>query len=162
MQSVVFSNSLFDYSVPLNKLFLHSKLSSSVNNIFVLYFLTQSCYFGSDRNYSERRRWVIIPCYNRMDNDPYRDHHHARATKLHKVSFVDPHGAHRAFCPSRIKFFNNLSTMALPCCSAQHRCFRAHRMGNYANWNIDHVLFLTDKILREKLIEVKSESGVRK
>jgi len=100
MQSVVFSNSLFDYSVPLNKLFLHSKLSSSVNNIFVLYFLTQSCYFGSDRNYSERRRWVIIPCYNRMDNDPYRDHHHARATKLHKVSFVDPHGAHRAFCSS--------------------------------------------------------------
>jgi len=112
MQSVVVSSALFDYSLSLHTVSLQSKLSSSVNNVFVLYVLTQSCYFGSDRNYSDRRRWVIIPCYNRMDNDPYRDHHHARATKLHKVSFkaikelVDPHGAHRAFCSS-----SNLSTL---------------------------------------------------
>ena len=39
----------------------------------------------SDQNNSDRKRWVVIPCYNRMDNNPYFDHHHARATKLFKV-----------------------------------------------------------------------------
>ncbi|XP_078486050.1 L-proline trans-4-hydroxylase-like isoform X2 [Ciona intestinalis] len=44
---------------------------------------------SSDQNHSDRKRWVIIPCYNRMDNNPYIDHHHARATKLVKVDDSD-------------------------------------------------------------------------
>ncbi|CAK8674786.1 unnamed protein product [Clavelina lepadiformis] len=44
---------------------------------------------SSAQNHSDRKRWVIIPCYNKMDNDPYADHHHARATKLHKVEDED-------------------------------------------------------------------------
>lgn len=36
-------------------------------------------------NTSDRRRYAIIPCYNRVTNDAYFDHHHARVTKLHKI-----------------------------------------------------------------------------
>nr|XP_039269389.1 L-proline trans-4-hydroxylase-like isoform X1 [Styela clava] len=36
-------------------------------------------------NTSTRRRYAIIPCYNRVTNDAYFDHHHARVTKLNKV-----------------------------------------------------------------------------
>ena len=45
--------------------------------------------FLSEQNHSDRKHWVIIPCYNRMDNNPYFDHHHARATKLFKVPEVE-------------------------------------------------------------------------
>jgi Phytanoyl-CoA dioxygenase (PhyH) len=40
---------------------------------------------SSSQNVSERSRNVLLCCYNRISNDPYKDHHHPRATALHKV-----------------------------------------------------------------------------
>jgi hypothetical protein len=40
----------------------------------------------SDQNKSEQSRWSLICCYNAARNDPYKDSHHPRYTKLHKVS----------------------------------------------------------------------------
>ena len=39
----------------------------------------------SDQNRSADRRWTLICCYNAARNDPYREHHHPRYTKLDKV-----------------------------------------------------------------------------
>lgn len=39
----------------------------------------------SDQNRSENPRWSMICCYNAARNDPYKDSHHPRYTKLHKV-----------------------------------------------------------------------------
>jgi len=39
----------------------------------------------SDRNTSEKPRWSMICCYNAARNDPYKESHHPRYTKLHKV-----------------------------------------------------------------------------
>lgn len=39
----------------------------------------------SDQNRSDKPRWVLICCYNAARNDPYKDHHHPRYTKLVKV-----------------------------------------------------------------------------
>lgn len=39
----------------------------------------------SAQNKSPRRRWAYISCYNRADNDSYKDHFHARYTPLQKV-----------------------------------------------------------------------------
>ena len=40
---------------------------------------------ASSQNLSERSRNVLLCCYNRTSNDPYKEHHHPRATALHKV-----------------------------------------------------------------------------
>ena len=39
----------------------------------------------SDQNRSPDRRWTLICCYNAARNDPYREHHHPRYTRLDKV-----------------------------------------------------------------------------
>jgi ectoine hydroxylase len=39
----------------------------------------------SDQNRSENPRWSMICCYNAARNDPYKESHHPRYTKLHKV-----------------------------------------------------------------------------
>ncbi|XP_022089459.1 uncharacterized protein LOC110978634 [Acanthaster planci] len=39
----------------------------------------------SDRNDSDRRRWVFIISYNRASNNPFKEHHHPCYTPLHKV-----------------------------------------------------------------------------
>ena len=39
----------------------------------------------SAANRSENPRWTLICCYNAKSNDPYKDSHHPRYTKLHKV-----------------------------------------------------------------------------
>lgn len=39
----------------------------------------------SDQNRSADRRWTLLCCYNAASNDPYREHHHPRYTKLDKV-----------------------------------------------------------------------------
>jgi hypothetical protein len=39
----------------------------------------------SDQNRSERPRWSLICCYNARRNDPCKEHHHPRYTKLAKV-----------------------------------------------------------------------------
>jgi len=39
----------------------------------------------SDQNRSDRKRWAMTACYNRVDNDPFKDHHHARLTPLDVV-----------------------------------------------------------------------------
>jgi ectoine hydroxylase len=39
----------------------------------------------SDQNKSNHSRWTLICCYNAARNDPYKDSHHPRFTKLHKV-----------------------------------------------------------------------------
>ncbi len=48
-------------------------------------FFHSNTLHSSSRNVSDRSRNVLLCCYNRMDNDPYKDHHHPRATPLHKV-----------------------------------------------------------------------------
>lgn len=39
----------------------------------------------SDQNKSPNPRWSLICCYNAASNDPYKESHHPRYTKLHKV-----------------------------------------------------------------------------
>jgi hypothetical protein len=39
----------------------------------------------SDRNESDTPRWSMICCYNAARNDPYKDSHHPRFTRLDKV-----------------------------------------------------------------------------
>ena len=39
----------------------------------------------SDQNRSAQRRWAMICCYNRADNEPVVAHHHPGYTKLHKL-----------------------------------------------------------------------------
>ncbi len=40
---------------------------------------------SSSRNTSDVPRNVMLSCYNRVDNNPTREHHHPRATRLDKV-----------------------------------------------------------------------------
>jgi ectoine hydroxylase len=40
----------------------------------------------SDQNHSPHRRTTFICCYNAARNDPYKEHHHPRYTRLEKVS----------------------------------------------------------------------------
>jgi len=40
---------------------------------------------ASGPNLSERPRWSIICCYNAAHNDPYKDSHHPRYTRLEKL-----------------------------------------------------------------------------
>ncbi|MCH1497855.1 MAG: phytanoyl-CoA dioxygenase family protein [Akkermansiaceae bacterium] len=40
---------------------------------------------ASDANESEHPRWAMICCYNAASNDPFKDSHHPRYTKLEKV-----------------------------------------------------------------------------
>ncbi|XP_076805917.1 L-proline trans-4-hydroxylase-like [Clavelina lepadiformis] len=71
----------------------------------------------SDQNNSDRRRWMMIACYNRADNNPTKDHHHARYTTLETVSnkaimecknlddlsgkwFINPHKANLECLPT--------------------------------------------------------------
>ncbi|MBT5379913.1 MAG: phytanoyl-CoA dioxygenase family protein, partial [Opitutae bacterium] len=35
---------------------------------------------------SDKSRWALICCYNSAANDPYKDSHHPRYTKLNKVA----------------------------------------------------------------------------
>jgi hypothetical protein len=39
----------------------------------------------SDQNHSDHPRWSMICCYNAARNDPYKESHHPRYTKLNKV-----------------------------------------------------------------------------
>ena len=39
----------------------------------------------SAANRSDHARWALICCYNAKSNDPYKESHHPRYTKLHKV-----------------------------------------------------------------------------
>jgi len=39
----------------------------------------------SDQNKSDDSRWSMICCYNAARNDPYKESHHPRYTKLHKL-----------------------------------------------------------------------------
>ncbi len=39
----------------------------------------------SAANNSDQARWAMICCYNAASNDPFKDSHHPRYTKLHKV-----------------------------------------------------------------------------
>lgn len=39
----------------------------------------------SAANHSDKARWALICCYNARSNDPYKDSHHPRYTKLEKV-----------------------------------------------------------------------------
>lgn len=39
----------------------------------------------SDQNTSENPRWSMICCYNAASNSPYKDSHHPRYTRLHKI-----------------------------------------------------------------------------
>lgn len=48
-------------------------------------FFHSNTLHSSSQNVSERSRNVLLCCYNRLDNDPYKEHHHPRATPLHKV-----------------------------------------------------------------------------
>jgi ectoine hydroxylase-related dioxygenase (phytanoyl-CoA dioxygenase family) len=39
----------------------------------------------SAANHSDHPRWALICCYNAKSNDPYKESHHPRYTKLNKV-----------------------------------------------------------------------------
>ena len=40
---------------------------------------------ASSQNVSDRSRNVMLSCYNRVSNNPFKAHHHPQATPLHKV-----------------------------------------------------------------------------
>ncbi len=48
-------------------------------------FFHSNTLHSSSQNVSDHSRNVLLCCYNRMSNDPYKEHHHPRATRLHKV-----------------------------------------------------------------------------
>ena len=48
-------------------------------------FFHSNTLHASDSNESEDPRWAMICCYNAASNDPYKDSHHPRYTKLEKV-----------------------------------------------------------------------------
>lgn len=48
-------------------------------------FFHSNTLHSSSQNVSDHSRNILLCCYNRMSNDPYKEHHHPRATKLHKV-----------------------------------------------------------------------------
>ena len=48
-------------------------------------FFHSNTLHASDSNESEHPRWAMICCYNAASNDPYKDSHHPRYTKLEKV-----------------------------------------------------------------------------
>ena len=50
----------------------------------VLFFHANTLH-RSDQNHSEHPRWSMICCYNARHNDPYKESHHPRYTKLTKV-----------------------------------------------------------------------------
>ncbi len=50
-----------------------------------LYFHANTLH-RSDQNTSDKPRWSMICCYNAARNDPYKEAHHPRYTKLTKVS----------------------------------------------------------------------------
>ena len=49
-------------------------------------FFHSNTLHASDSNDSDHPRWAMICCYNAASNDPYKDSHHPRYTKLEKVS----------------------------------------------------------------------------
>ena len=48
-------------------------------------FFHSNTLHASDANDSDHPRWAMICCYNAASNDPYKDSHHPRYTKLEKV-----------------------------------------------------------------------------
>jgi hypothetical protein len=50
----------------------------------VLFFHTDLAH-RSDQNRSHNPRWSMICCYNAAKNDPYKESHHPRYTRLSKV-----------------------------------------------------------------------------
>ncbi len=48
-------------------------------------FFHSNTLHSSSQNVSDHSRNVLLCCYNRVSNDPYKEHHHPRATTLHKV-----------------------------------------------------------------------------
>jgi ectoine hydroxylase-related dioxygenase (phytanoyl-CoA dioxygenase family) len=48
-------------------------------------FFDANMLHASSANASDKRRWVLISCYNAKSNSPYKAHHHPGYTKLDKV-----------------------------------------------------------------------------
>ena len=48
-------------------------------------FFHSNLLHASAANESDHSRWAMICCYNAKSNDPYKESHHPRYTKLHKV-----------------------------------------------------------------------------
>ena len=48
-------------------------------------FFHSNTLHASDANESDHPRWAMICCYNAASNDPYKNSHHPRYTKLEKV-----------------------------------------------------------------------------
>ncbi|WP_158751668.1 phytanoyl-CoA dioxygenase family protein [Acidobacterium sp. S8] len=48
-------------------------------------FFHSNLLHASAQNVSEAPRWALICCYNAASNSPYKDSHHPRYNKLHKV-----------------------------------------------------------------------------
>ncbi len=49
-------------------------------------FFHSNVLHASDRNESAQPRWTLICCYNAKSNDPYKEAHHPRYTRLKKVA----------------------------------------------------------------------------
>ena len=49
-------------------------------------FFHSNLLHASAANESDHSRWAMICCYNAKSNDPYKESHHPRYTKLHKVN----------------------------------------------------------------------------
>jgi hypothetical protein len=50
-----------------------------------LLFFHANTLHRSDQNHSDKPRWSMICCYNAAANDPYKDSHHPRYTRLDKL-----------------------------------------------------------------------------
>lgn len=48
-------------------------------------FFHSNTLHASAANNSDHPRWAMICCYNAASNDPYKESHHPRYTKLNKV-----------------------------------------------------------------------------
>ena len=72
----------------------HERVDEALKRLELIYcemepgdtiFFHSNLLHRSDQNKSPNPRWSLICCYNAASNDPYKDSHHPRYTKLHKV-----------------------------------------------------------------------------
>ncbi len=68
-----------------------AEITKRLDHVYVEMNPGDALYFHSNllhcsaANNSDKSRWAMICCYNAKSNDPYKDSHHPRYTKLNKV-----------------------------------------------------------------------------
>ncbi|KAL4226659.1 hypothetical protein ACF0H5_014640 [Mactra antiquata] len=73
----------------VNEIQKHCTLQHAEMNAGDAYFMHCNVLHCSSANLSDKRRWALLCCYNRADNNPVKEHHHPFYTPLIKVRNED-------------------------------------------------------------------------